>query len=471
MEDVMKNKQKNKFDWLAGIGLALGICFFTSTIIAAVPTRINFQGKLLDTNKNPRNGSFNLVFRICDTPASSCASPIWTESQTGVPVTNGVFSLQLGSVTPLPATAFSSDERYLEIQIGSEVSSQREKLVTSPYAFKAAVADSLAPGDANYIQSTNSLQSGATFYVSSGTVAGDLAVGGVIKAGTANTQITNAAGALDAAKLSGTLPNASLIGPYTNSLTFSSNTNVFAGDGAGLTNVTAKNLLPGDTNYIQNRTSVQEGSAFYVSSAAVGGSLTATGTVSLGGVAGTDDVIVNSDLKIGGDVRVNGNDIQDSAGTNRLTLGSNIQVNGVITVPENTIGLQISTSVLITGAANGDNYIAFPFTAGGTINDRDLVIINGANAITTTASAANTAALGFAVNSGALGDTVYVALQGIVTGAVTNGAVTVGARVCSAASAGRIDDACNADGVTIGKALTGSTGAGQTIKVVLMAPR
>jgi len=467
----MHKKLKTK-KILAALGTIVCLTtLFVSAAAAAVPTRINFQGKLLDTNKNPRNGPFDMTFRICDSPSDSCASPIWWEPQTNVNVSNGVFSTQLGSVTPIPSSVFSNDARYLEIQIGSEVSTTREQLVTSPYAFKASVADDLVDGDSDYIQSRNTLQAGATFYVSSGTVAGNFAVGGVIRAGSGNTQITNAAGNLDATKLIGILPDASLSGSYSNSLNLSSNTNVFAGDGSALKNVVSANLLPGNTNYIQNRNTLQSGASFYVSSGAVSGSFSAGGTVSLGGAAGTSDVIVNSNLMVGGDVRLNGNDILDSAGTTRVTVGDPIVLNGSLTVSGNSANLQISTSVIFNGVANGDNYIAFPFVAGGNINNRDVVIISGANSITTTTTAQDPLAIGIAVNSASLGGTVYVATQGIITGVTVNGAVVVGANVCSTATAGRIDDACGSNSVAIGKALTGAAAAGQTIKVVLMTPR
>lgn len=287
------------------LSVIFGGILLAAPAAAAVPDRINFQGKLVDTNNNPRNGSYSLTFRLCDTPSGSCASPLWTETQPSVTVTNGVFSAPLGSVTPLTASVFDAATRYLEIQIGSEVSSTRERLVTSPYAFRAASADDLVSGDADYIQNRATLQSGSTFYVSSGSVLGSFTIGGPLIASTATINgnltstgqlimgtgantITTAAGLVDATKLSGTVPSGNISGTYSNAVTLSNASNVLAGNGASLTNVTAVDLLPGDTDYIQNRATLQSGATFYVSSGTVSGSLTADTYARVGGVIHRD---------------------------------------------------------------------------------------------------------------------------------------------------------------------------------------
>jgi len=464
----MNNSHKTTKRLLAGLMLAL---VAGQLVWADVPGRINFQGKLLDTNKNPRNGNYNLTFRLCDTLAASCASPLWNETQSNVPVSNGVFSVQLGNSTPITPSVMAGSSVFLEIQIGAEVASPRERLATSPYAFHASMADSLSPGDTNYIQSRSSLQSGSSFYVQAGTVNANLQVSGVITAGSTPHQITTSAGLLNATKLSGTIPSDNVQGTYSNSLTLNNSGNTLSGNGAGITNVIASGILPGDTDYIQNRVTHQVGAGLYVSSATVGGSFTATGTVNLGGVAGTNDVNVNSNLSIGGDLRVNGNDIADSGGTNRLTIGSNISVNGTLTVPSG-LGVMVSTGIVFNGTANGDNYIAYPFSAAGAISEKSVVIISGLNTVNTTAAAASPAVVGITINASAsAGDTVYVAMSGIITGVTANGAVTIGAAVCTSVSAGRVDDACNANLAPIGKALSGAAAAGDKISVALFQGR
>ncbi|MCX7941257.1 MAG: hypothetical protein N2555_05760 [Endomicrobia bacterium] len=121
------------------------ICFITFELLfSAVPSRMNFQGRLLDQNKNPRSGLFNMTFSIWDAPTGG--SQIWSETQTNVQVTNGMFSVQLGAVNPLTADVFSSDNRWLQIQVGDEVLQPRERLVSVAYSLRASVAQSVVAG-------------------------------------------------------------------------------------------------------------------------------------------------------------------------------------------------------------------------------------------------------------------------------------------------------------------------------------
>lgn len=445
----------------------------------AVPSQINFQGKLLDKSNNPRNGNFDFTFKIYD--ALSAGNLLWSETQTAVPVSNGVFAVRLGAASAISPAVFAGANAYLETTVGTEVGSPRQPLVAAPYAFKAAAVDAPLPaGDTQYVQVGSVLQSGATFYVSSGTVAGPLTVGGIIVAGSGANAVTTAAGLLDATKLAGTLPNAQLSGTYSNALTFSSPSDSFAGDGTNLVNVSAAHLLPGDTNYIQNRATLQAGSVFYASSGTVGGAFTATGTVKLGGAAGVNDVSVTSNLTVngnltasgagphvfGGNVKVNGNGLVDSGGTTRITLGQPNLIAGDLSVPSGA-GLSFSTSVVFNGTPNSDNYIAYPFTASNNVNVGNAVIISGANTVGVVAVNSSVASIGFAVTSASSGQTVWVALSGIVTTAVSGGAINVGNRVCTSSAAAGSVAACTTNGAPIGKALTGTTAAGQTLSVVI----
>ena len=121
---------------------ALSVVLFIHPVSAAVPGRINFQGRLLDASKLPRNGTFTMDFRVCDAVSGgSCA--MWSESQS-VAVSNGVFAVQLGAVSALSASVFSSSARYLEVDVDAETLSPRERLVTGPYAFRSELAEGLA---------------------------------------------------------------------------------------------------------------------------------------------------------------------------------------------------------------------------------------------------------------------------------------------------------------------------------------
>ena len=378
------------------IGVAVLAALLASPLYAQIPGLINFQGKLLDTSNNPKNGVFSMTFSIYN--VATGGSALWTETQPSVPVTNGVFSVQLGAVTAIPQSVFVSSPTYLEVDIAGQTGSPRQELVTSPYSFSSGQADTA-------------------------TVA-----------------------------------------------------------------LTAENLVPGNPNYIQNTQTLQSGAVFYVSSATVGGPFVATGTVTLGGTAGVHDVSVNSNLAIGGDLtangagphvftgnilvggnaQINGGNLNDSGGTSRIVLGDPLTINAPnigIAVPNGQPGVMFSTSVFFNGTPNGDNYIAYPFTAQNTITFGNAVILQGGGVA---AAATNNSALsaGFAVTSASAGQTVWVAATGIFGEAVSNGTVNIGARVCTSNTLGAVQS-CTSAGAPIGKAITGTTGAGQTFSVLI----
>ncbi|MHB0995518.1 MAG: hypothetical protein ACYC2I_04015, partial [Elusimicrobiales bacterium] len=105
---------------------------------AAAPNLINYQGRLVDNNGNPMSGTKTVVFRICDSLAASCASPLWTDSYS-VTLENGIFSVKLGSgATPLTSSVYSADDRYLEIVVDAVTLSPRVQLVSVPFALAAS---------------------------------------------------------------------------------------------------------------------------------------------------------------------------------------------------------------------------------------------------------------------------------------------------------------------------------------------
>ncbi len=99
-----------------------------------IPQRINFQGKLTDASGNPRNGSFDIAFKLYDG-----VSPYWNETQTGVQVTDGLFSVQLGAVTAIPSIP-DAGACSLEVTVAGEAMVPKIPLVSVPYAYYASNA-------------------------------------------------------------------------------------------------------------------------------------------------------------------------------------------------------------------------------------------------------------------------------------------------------------------------------------------
>jgi hypothetical protein len=114
---------------------------------ATVPNLINFQGRLTSpaTGNAVGDGDYTVAFRVFD--AASGGTHVWTETQT-VPVDAGLFSVQLGSVTPFPANAFNGTTRHLELQVGADPPmTPRLPFTSVAYAFHSLTADSANSAD------------------------------------------------------------------------------------------------------------------------------------------------------------------------------------------------------------------------------------------------------------------------------------------------------------------------------------
>jgi hypothetical protein len=92
-------------------------------------TTISYQGNLTDAKGQPINKTLPMTFKLYSTPTGGTA--LWTEQRTGsnaVPITNGLFSVSLGSVTSLPKSLFG-EPLWLGIKVDSDAEmTPRERL-------------------------------------------------------------------------------------------------------------------------------------------------------------------------------------------------------------------------------------------------------------------------------------------------------------------------------------------------------
>lgn len=116
----------------------------------AVPNLISYQGKLVNGSGAPLDGTYNIKFSIYD--AANNGTEKWSETQS-VAVSGGIYTVLLGSVTGLVPANFTSDQLYLQIQVGSEILTPRQILTTTGFAFRAASADSVTLPDNGIISS------------------------------------------------------------------------------------------------------------------------------------------------------------------------------------------------------------------------------------------------------------------------------------------------------------------------------
>ena len=108
------------------------------TAIAVVPHLINYQGRLTDISGKPlADGAQAITFRIYD--SESAGNMLWEETQS-VTIQKGIFSVFLGGSTNLD---LPFDKPYfLEIKVGTEVMSPRQRITSAGYALRAEKAES-----------------------------------------------------------------------------------------------------------------------------------------------------------------------------------------------------------------------------------------------------------------------------------------------------------------------------------------
>ena len=117
---------------------ALAVCALALPLRAAVPGQVDFQGLLLDAGGQKVNGAVDLVFTLFDVPTGG--GSLWTESHADVQVTDGVYGVTLGSVTPLTPELLAGGNLWLQIAVEGETLSPRRQLLAVPYAIRAESA-------------------------------------------------------------------------------------------------------------------------------------------------------------------------------------------------------------------------------------------------------------------------------------------------------------------------------------------
>jgi len=143
-------RRKAMFKKTASI-ISVFVClmFLICGIAAATPGEINFQGRLTDGTAAVADGVYRIEFILYDDAESG--NPLWSEIQ-DVLVENGIYSVQLGSNTPLDISIFDPDNVFLETRIcppaatntcdtnEMETLSPRLPLTATVFSFKAEEA-------------------------------------------------------------------------------------------------------------------------------------------------------------------------------------------------------------------------------------------------------------------------------------------------------------------------------------------
>jgi hypothetical protein len=123
--------------------LALGAERWRTATVSAkccIHRRHCLPGRLADSSGTPLTSTLNMSFRLYS--ASSGGAPLWTEQWTGsngVKVSDGLFNVMLGSLTPIPQSVISGNiNLFLGITVGTDSEmSPRVQLGSVPFAVQA----------------------------------------------------------------------------------------------------------------------------------------------------------------------------------------------------------------------------------------------------------------------------------------------------------------------------------------------
>jgi len=121
---------------IRALWIALLLLAEVAPALAAAPNTLGYQGRLANASGTPITSNLNITFRIYD--VASGGGALWTETQSAVAVDGGNLAVELGSVTPLPATIWGR-QLYLGVQIaGDSEMLPRPALTAAPFALRAA---------------------------------------------------------------------------------------------------------------------------------------------------------------------------------------------------------------------------------------------------------------------------------------------------------------------------------------------
>ncbi|HBC47280.1 MAG TPA: hypothetical protein DCZ43_09560 [candidate division Zixibacteria bacterium] len=126
------------------LAIIMAICF-SSLASAAVPQVISYQGHILNNAGNPLDTTICMIFSIYDD--STAGLEVWSENHLAVRVTQGSYSVMLGSNNPINDSVFSGKNRWLQLSIGGEILHPRSQLTLVPYANRVGSIEGAGAGE------------------------------------------------------------------------------------------------------------------------------------------------------------------------------------------------------------------------------------------------------------------------------------------------------------------------------------
>ena len=157
-----------KFDILFVTRLVFGFFFgllaFAQNVHAQAT--LSIQGVIKNSDGTAvDNGKYSLTFKLYE--AESGGTPVWSETQDNIPVTGGIYSVLLGTTTPMTAAFDKTYFLGLSVEGGAELI-PRAKLTSSPYALSLIGTGNTFPSSGTVGVGTASPTAGNELHVHDG---------------------------------------------------------------------------------------------------------------------------------------------------------------------------------------------------------------------------------------------------------------------------------------------------------------
>ncbi len=110
-----------------------------------VADTMTYQGRLTDSIGIPVDGEVSLTLSLYHVPEGD--SPLWTESHATVEVVEGIFTVFLGAVVPIPEEVLEVEELWLGVAVGVDPElAPRQQLTSVAFAVRAEEAEAVVEG-------------------------------------------------------------------------------------------------------------------------------------------------------------------------------------------------------------------------------------------------------------------------------------------------------------------------------------
>jgi len=156
--------------------LLFSALFFFGLASVQAQANLSVQGTIQEsTGAAVENGDYSLTFKLYTTETGG--TPVWSETQSQVNIVGGVYSVVLGTVTPL--TAAFDQTYYLGLTVGTGAElTPRTRLTSSPYALSLIGQDNKFPSTGPVGVGTASPKTGNELHVKDAAAAAQVLVEG-----------------------------------------------------------------------------------------------------------------------------------------------------------------------------------------------------------------------------------------------------------------------------------------------------